>query len=170
MSPGRPIAGRPLIETFIAPLEAYALETAARGCRRILEIGSAFGFSTIVMAQTGAEVLAVDPHTGYDSWQTFQRNLNRYGVAGRVQAVRRPSQEALPHLVPGRFDLVFVDGDHSEAMAEHDIRHARRLVRAGGIIAVHDYTERWQGVKNAVNRELRGLPAWRIQTLYLAAP
>lgn len=166
---GRPIAGRPLVETFIHPIEAYALERAAAGASRILEVGSAYGFSTILMAQTGAQVLAVDPHTGYGSWDVFMANLNRYGVAGRVQPLRRASQDVLPGLAAEAFDLAFVDGDHSEAVAAHDCRHARRLVRAGGLIAVHDYTDRWPGVKLAVDRELRGLLAWRIQTLYLAA-
>lgn len=139
------------------------------GRRRILEVGSAFGFSTVVMAQAGAEVLAVDPHTGYASWEIFHHNLNRYGVAGRVQAVRRRSEEVLPGLPAGGFDLVFIDGDHGEHVAEFDCRQARRLVRAGGIVAVHDYTARWPGVQAAVDRELRGLPSWLIQTLYLAA-
>ncbi len=170
MTQGRLVAGRPLIETFVAPLEAYALATAAGGRQRILEVGSAYGFSTIVMAQAApaAEILSVDPHTGYQSWDTFNRNLDRYGVAGRVRCLRKPSQEVLPTLPAGRFDMMFVDGDHGEGPADHDVAHALRLVRAGGIIAVHDYTERWQGVKDAVDRRLRGLPAWRIQTLYLA--
>jgi predicted O-methyltransferase YrrM len=157
-----------MIETYISLIEAYALETAVRGRRQVLEVGSAFGFSTILMAQAGAQVLAVDPHTGYKSWDAFLHNLNRYGVAGRVQAVRRPSQTTLPGLPAGAFELAFVDGDHSEEVASFDLQQARRLVAAGGIIAVHDYTERWPGVKKAVDRELRGLAAWRIQTLYLA--
>jgi predicted O-methyltransferase YrrM len=42
------------------------------------------------------------------------------------------------HLEP--CDAVFIDGDHSEHAVLHESRLARRLVRAPGLIAWHDYS------------------------------
>jgi hypothetical protein len=36
-------------------------------------------------------------------------------------------------------DVVFIDGDHSEAAVRSDIASARRWLKPGGILAGHDY-------------------------------
>lgn len=165
--PSGPMKGYPPIETWISRLEAYALATAARG-KRVLEIGSAHGFSAVLMAQNGARITSVDPHTDYGSWTMFQQNLERYEVAQRVSCIRQRSQDVLPHLIPSWYELAFVDGDHSAAVAEHDIRWCLRLLQPGGILAVHDFTPRWPGVVEACERQaLRDRPHWRIETLLL---
>jgi predicted O-methyltransferase YrrM len=38
-------------------------------------------------------------------------------------------------------DLLFIDGDHTEAGVEADYRDYKHLVRPGGIIAFHDIVE-----------------------------
>ncbi|HHM06105.1 MAG TPA: hypothetical protein ENJ19_10245 [Gammaproteobacteria bacterium] len=40
--------------------------------------------------------------------------------------------------LPVKWELLFIDGNHSEAGVEQDYRH---LVRPGGIIAFHDIVE-----------------------------
>ena len=162
------LPNRPRIETFISLLEAYALACAAQGRRRVLEVGSAWGFSTVLLAQQGCMVYAVDPHEDFHSADVWAANCRRYRVAHSVVPIEKRSQEALPPLPEHTFDLMFIDGDHSEEVASFDCRQALRLVKPGGIIAVHDYTPRWPGVLQAVRRELRELPHhWLVQTLYL---
>ncbi len=163
------LPNRPRIESFIALIEAYALSTAAAGAPRVLEVGSAWGYSTILMAQAGSCVTAVDPHQDFGSRGRFFENVRRYGMLHRVKPVYEFSQNYLPSLADASFDLAFIDGDHGEPAASFDCQQALRLVRPGGLIAVHDYSPRWPGVISAVRRELRGLPHWQIQTLYLAA-
>lgn len=163
------LASRPRIETFVTLLESYALVTAAQGRQRVIEVGSQWGYSTILLAQQGCTVCAVDPHRDFNSAAMWAANCRRYGVASKVVPVEHFSQDALPQFSDAGFDLMFIDGDHSEALATHDCRQALRLVKPGGIIAVHDYTIRWPGVLAAVRRELRSLPDhWLIQSLYLA--
>jgi predicted O-methyltransferase YrrM len=163
------LARRPRIETYITLLESYGLMKAAEGKRRVIEVGSQWGYSTILLAQQGCTVYAVDPHQDFHSAAMWAANVRRYGMASRVASVEHFSQEALPQFTDAGFDLMFIDGDHSEEVASHDCRHALRLVKPGGIIAVHDYTMRWPGVLAAVRRELRCLPDhWLIQSLYLA--
>lgn len=160
---------RPRIESYITLLEAYALSTAAKGAACVLEVGSAWGYSSIVMAQAGAEVVACDPHLDFDSWDRFNANVRRAGLEHRIHPVRKFSQDFLPRVPDGSVDLMFIDGDHGEEIASFDCRQALRIVRPGGIIAVHDYSPRWGGVLIAVRRELKNLSThWLIETLYLA--
>jgi predicted O-methyltransferase YrrM len=134
----------PGISTSVTEAEAQELGRLALG-RRVLEVGSAFGFSAVVMALAGAErVTAVDPHDWIPgSLEGMTANLAAYGVADRVEIVREQSQAVLPALAAeeAQFGLVFIDGDHSAAAAAHDMRWALRLLGPGGAVAVHDVAE-----------------------------
>lgn len=138
--------GAPLISTSVTAAEASRLGQLACG-RQVLEVGSAYGYSAIVMARAGALVTAVDPHTGGtwlgDSHAAMTANVGVYQVASRVTIVRESSQDALPRLATegGRFGFVFIDGDHRYEAALHDIEWALKLLAPGGVLAVHDYAE-----------------------------
>src|SRR3954447_1297144 len=91
---------------------------------RIVEIGSFRGRSTIILslaAAQGVEVVAIDPHGGGDrgpqeitpdavrgdeDFRTFQDNLRRAGVEGRVRHVRLPSEAALDE-IPAPYELLY---------------------------------------------------------------
>ena len=107
----------------------------------VLEIGSAYGYSAIVIAQVAKLVTAVDPHTQFDSEATFIDNLIQHQVFERVRFWTGPAADVLPRLFARgqSYDLVFIDGDHLPGSVRHDLAWARRLVRAGGAIALHDY-------------------------------
>lgn len=130
------------IMTSLTQAEADRLALLAED-RNVLEIGSAYGFSTVVMALTGGEVTAVDPHTAMGSASAFHANLSRAKVERNVRPITKFSQEALPILARWelRFDLIFVDGDHTTAGVEHDLKWSLELLKPGGILAVHDVLE-----------------------------
>src|SRR5262252_170036 len=133
----------PAISTSVTAAEAAELACLAEG-RAVLEVGSAYGYSAVVMALAGARVTTVDPHTWIPgSLQAMQANLAAYGVSDRVEIIDEPSQAVLPWLAREglSFGLVFVDGDHSAQAARHDIRWGLQLLEEGGTIAVHDYLE-----------------------------
>lgn len=126
--------------------EGKALWDLARGeqdWRRVLEIGSYCGRSTICLAQTACMVLAVDPHDGRatpaprSTLEEMKGNLVRYGVDDRVQVLRGTVEDVSP--ADGPFDLVFIDGDHSVDSVRNDIQQARALLTPDGLIALHDY-------------------------------
>ena len=128
-------------------------EVAAPG--RIVEIGSFRGRSTIVLSRAaaeGVEIVAIDPHGGGDRGpqeidpdaergnednRTFNANLERAGVAGRVRHVRRMSNDALGD-VEGPIHVLYVDGAHRYAPARDDIAAWGRQVPLGGTMLVHD--------------------------------
>jgi hypothetical protein len=69
--------------------------------------------------------------------------------------------------VPFKFDLAFVDGDHSQAGVEKDARALFCLIDEGGYIAFHDYGhhgkagfEHVWGVKRAVDKLFNNNDDW----------
>lgn len=153
----RLVDGRePAIKAGVSDLEAAELRCLARGAA-VLEVGSAWGYSAVLMAKVARSLVSVDPHRDYDSFDTFTANLAAHGVADKVTAMVAGSRQALPELLAAgrRFDLIFIDGDHSAAAVSFDALWARHLVTPHGVIAFHDYNT---GVSAEVVEGLRG---WR---------
>jgi predicted O-methyltransferase YrrM len=166
--PWRPVAldGGPEILTSVTERETEVLRRLAAGAGEALEVGSAYGYSAIVMARAGARVTAVDPHAGElpGSLGIMQGNLQAY-QANTVTVSVGTSQEVLPRLPLGWFGLVFVDGDHTEATVAHDVEWAWKLLRPGGVLAAHDWDEgTCPGVRAALDR-LLGPPPELTDTL-----
>jgi len=131
------------------PEEYAILDRLVRHCRptETLEIGMANGGSTVVICRALRETGGVR-HTAVDP---FQRHPEYWASRGlkRVQAASLDSIFeliedfdfiALPRLLEqGRvFDFVLIDGWHSFDHTMIDLFYADRLLRDGGVLAVHD--------------------------------
>lgn len=155
----------PKILTALSPAEAEALQAVARG-RRVLEIGSQFGFSTVVMAEVAQLVVSIDWHRGdgnvgfMNSLTTFRENLERYGVGDRVIPIVARSQDSLPLLRPG-FHLLFHDGNHDYQTVRDDLTAAWPLITE--YILLHDYG-RFDGLTRACH-EVLGQPRQVVDSL-----
>ncbi|MEU3757345.1 O-methyltransferase [Streptomyces albogriseolus] len=131
-------AGLPPIA--VSPLQGKLLQLLARltGARRVLEIGTLGGYSTIwlgrAMPADGRLVtLEYDPRHA----EVAVRNIARAGLAGRVEVRVGPALESLPKLAdeqPPPFDLVFIDAD--KANNPHYVEWALRLTAAGSLIVL----------------------------------
>jgi len=110
----------------------------------VLEIGGYCGKSTICLAQKARSVLTVDPFDGRatpapgSTLKRFLDNIERYGVADRVQHWVGTSEYVLPKLTAD-YDLVFIDGAHDEESVRTDIELALSVLRPGGLLVFHDY-------------------------------
>jgi predicted O-methyltransferase YrrM len=137
--------------------ECAQLQRLASG-KVVLELGSDFGRSTIVLAQSAELVFAVDwhqgdPHAGHrDTAAEFIRNITRYGVRDKIVAVIGESSLAIPRMAESTFDFAFIDAFHEEKAAYADAMMIIPKMKAGGILAFHDYTVPHFGVKAAVDR------------------
>ena len=136
-----PMDSGPSIPTSLTPAETEKLRELASG-KVVLEIGSAYGYSAIHMAQAGAQhVFAVDPHAGElpNSLAVMRDNLVIHGVADQVTILLGMSQIVLPALnrAGAMFGFVFVDGNHNVAV-RGDVDSAFALAPR---VAVHDYGE-----------------------------
>jgi len=133
----------PFISTSVTVREAAELAGFADG-QAVLEIGSAFGYSAVMMALAGGQVTAIDAHSWIPgSLETMTANMAAYGVADRVAILCETSCSAMPRLAAGEasFGLIFVDGDHQAEPVRHDVGWALRLLAPGGVLACHDCSE-----------------------------
>ena len=131
---------------WLTEAEGQALYRLAEG-RRVLEVGSYQGRSTICLAYSALWVVSVDWHRGdagtgrADTLPAFCANLERYGVASKVRKVVARVQDVADLFAPGVFDLAFVDGAHDRESVLRDAEFARRVVRPGGAVAFHDWPD-----------------------------
>jgi predicted O-methyltransferase YrrM len=129
----------------------------SRGCRRVLEIGTADG-------RTAAQVLGACPSV--EAWQAVDIDPKAGGVChdARYRLWLRSGRE-----LPGcGYDCIFVDGDHSYAAVMADTAEARKLLAPGGLLVWHDAAN-VADVDRALN-ELRagGIPIRHISGTRLA--
>lgn len=129
-------AGLPAIE--VAPLNGKFLHLLARisGARRVLEIGTLGGYSTIWLAKAlphGGTVITVEAEAAHA--EIAQANLERAGVADRVQIRVGIAAEVLPTLDGAEtFDFVFIDADKESTPLYLD--WAARLGHPGTVVVV----------------------------------
>jgi SAM-dependent methyltransferase len=151
------------VKGWLTVNEGRKLAELARG-KRVLEVGSYHGRSTICMAQTAAKVVSVDWHKGDegagfgDSEPAFRANIKRYGVEDKVEVHVCRSDDFKSE---EKFDLVFVDGAHDQPAVVTDLCLAIRCLVPGGTIAMHDWD--YQSVQNARHEVLGS--EWRAQSV-----
>ena len=129
-------AGLPAID--VSPVQGKLLHLLARaaGARRILEIGTLGGYSTIWLARALPDdgkvvTLEIEPHHA----AVARANLDRAGLGKRVEIRVGPALDSLSALQgEDRFDFVFIDAD-KENNANY-VRAAIGLARAGALIVV----------------------------------
>jgi predicted O-methyltransferase YrrM len=125
-----------LPQIAVAPNQGKLLHLLAKmlGAKRILEVGTLGGYSSIWMARAlpadGRLVtLEFDPHHA----EVARANLKAAGLADRVEVMTGPALDSLPKLT-GPFDLVFIDAD--KANNPNYFAWAMRLTRPGSLIIV----------------------------------
>ncbi len=149
------------IPTALTEVEAVALTQLAAG-KRVLEVGSLLGFSTVTMARVAEHVTSIDPHEGYPvdnprpTWPLFNGNLEHFGVADQVTAFKADDSMLLAYEVledgEEAFEFAFID---ATGTYEDTIRIIERVVDVmhvdAPILAVHDYgIAAWPGAGEAV--------------------
>lgn len=132
------------IPSSLTPEEGRALAELAEN-RVVLELGAFLGRSTIILAQTALKLHSVDHHRGdahageVRTLDQYLGNLRRYGLDAEVVTHIGRFEDVLPALCPQYFDLVFLDGFHTQQAVERDLVWARAAVKPDGVIACHDY-------------------------------
>ncbi|KEO85195.1 O-methyltransferase [Tumebacillus flagellatus] len=97
--------------------------------KSILEVGSAIGYSAIVMARATDAVLTTierDPERA----QEARRNLERAGLTERVQLLEGDALEIIPTL--GEYDLIFLDAAKGQYPRFLELLHPH--LKSGGIL------------------------------------
>lgn len=140
--------------TMHSQQDARVLLDAAQGAGRVVEIGVYEGASALLLQRAlgaGAELHLIDPFGSHPDalpggWGASERATKRLlARAGRRLGQRAPAVHwhvALSHEVATgwteQLDMVFIDGDHSEAGCERDWLCWHPHVRRGGRVVFHD--------------------------------
>src|SRR5580698_2257704 len=128
-------AGLPKIAVSAQQGKFLSLLATAVGARRILEIGTLGGFSTIWLARgAGPDGRVITLEYEPKHAEVARANIDRAGVGDRVEVVVGPALETLPTVTQGPFDLVFIDADKENNPGY--LEWAVKLTRPGSMIVV----------------------------------
>lgn len=98
------------------------------GVKRVLEIGTAIGYSAIMMAlNTDCKVLSIEKNS--DSFLIAKENIKKCGLDDRIQIL---NQDALLAEIEGEFDLLFIDA--AKAQYLNFLNRFKNNVRKSGIV------------------------------------
>jgi predicted O-methyltransferase YrrM len=127
-------AGLPPIAVSAAQGKMLHLMALSIGAKRVLEVGTLGGYSTIWMARAlppGGELfsLEIDPRNA----EVARKNIARAKPVASVDVRLGPAIETLPTL-SGPFDFAFIDAD-KESNADY-FAYALRMSRKGSVIVV----------------------------------
>jgi len=128
-------AGLPKIAVSAQQGKFLSLLAAATGARRVLEIGTLGGFSTIWLARGAGPdgrvtTLEYEPKHA----EVARANIDRAGLADRVEVLVGAALDTLPSVTGGPFDLVFIDADKENNPGY--LEWAIKLTRPGSMIVV----------------------------------
>jgi predicted O-methyltransferase YrrM len=152
-------AGLPQIN--VAPNQGKLLMLLAQaiGARKILEIGTLGGYSTIWLARAlppGGHLITLEANPSFA--KVAYANIARAGLSSVVEIRVGPASDTLPGLVEqGPFDLIFIDADKPSTPTyfQWAVRHSRRgslivvdnVVREGAIVEASSEDPNVQGMR-----------------------
>lgn len=125
--------------------EARLLWGVASACEGpILEVGSYYGRSAVLLASLGREVHCVDPFSGFDSDDPtgdfvhgrFMMNMRERGIEN-VRLHRRKVEDWYP--LSNNFGFAYLDGDHTYEGTLNQIDKATDV--GAREMCVHDYAQ-----------------------------
>jgi predicted O-methyltransferase YrrM len=132
-------AGLPLVDVATARLLRTLV--LSLGARRILEVGTAIGYSATCMAlalPADSQLLTMEMDAGRA--ETARQNFVRAAVDGRVSVIVGDASRFL-HKVAGPFDLIFQDG--SKQLYEPLLDRLVDRLRPGGVLVTDNVL--WHG-------------------------
>jgi predicted O-methyltransferase YrrM len=156
-------AGLPAIDVSTAHGKLLHLFARMSGARRVLEIGTLGGFSTIWLAKAlPADGVVVTLEALPEHAEVARANFARAGVADRIDLRLGQALDSLAALVAegaAPFDLVFIDADKPNN--PHYLAWALKLSRPGTVI-VADNVVRGGDVLDAASRDanIQGIRAF----------
>ncbi|MGB5111169.1 MAG: O-methyltransferase [Mycobacterium sp.] len=127
-------AGMPAIEVSAQHGHLLCLFAKMTGAKRVLEIGTLAGYSTICLARgvgVAGRVVTLEYEPRHA--EVARTNLTRAGVADRVEVIIGAALDTLPTL-QGPFDMFFIDADKENNPAY--VEAAIGLAEPGALIVV----------------------------------
>lgn len=136
------------LRSVTQPADVRTLLGLARGRERIVELGTAAGWTAGALALTGARVLSLDPVV-VPQRARYLALLPR-ATRERITCVQAPGVEGVAH-AGGPVDLLFVDSTHERAATVAEVQAWRPALAPDALIVLHDFANpAFPGVTEAV--------------------
>ncbi len=150
----------------------------------VLEIGTLFGVGVAMIHEScrglfsSMHFTVIDPLIGHigrhdkssldpltktpATREMFIHNMQRMNIPESDYTIIEKlstEDEAIEQASKRRYNLLIIDGDHSNFGVRHDFHNYRHLVKRGGYIIFDDYgNPRWPGLTDFVDKEVAGMP------------
>lgn len=149
--------------------------------KTVLELGSMVGMSSYVIASVAKELDCIDTwddsfkHLAHDSLQlfayhetwisrhnnnppnmleTFKDNCKEYIDSKKIKIIQGKTSD-VANSIDKKYDIVFVDADHSYDGVKQDINNYIDKIKTNGTMIFHDYGGSWwPGVDKAVDESI----------------
>jgi predicted O-methyltransferase YrrM len=132
------------VPTIQVPLEVgrlLQLMVTQLDARRVLEIGTLFGYSTVLLAKAmNPDGFLISLEANPVHARLARQNVKRAGVAERVEIRVGAAADSLTRLSGERFDLVFIDADKESYLTY--LKSSLALTRPGSVIIADNL---WRG-------------------------
>ena len=160
LSSGVPIIRREM-QSFIKVL------LAVKKPERILEVGTAVGFSTLLMCEYGPEKLQVTTIENYEKRIPIAReNFAKAGRSHQITLLEGDAGQILRELEPG-FDLIFMDAAKGQYI--HWLEDAVRLLNPEGILLSDNVLQEGELIESRYLVERRNRTIYKRMRDYLYA-
>lgn len=118
----------PIIKPEVAAFLSFIIKI--KKPENILEIGTAIGYSAIVMANSYYRAHIVTIEKNIDRAQLAKENFNKAMLSDRIDIICGEGQDVLPNL-NNKYDLIFVDA--SKGHYKDFYEESMRLLNVGGL-------------------------------------
>jgi predicted O-methyltransferase YrrM len=120
--------------------EFLAVLVRATSARRILELGSSNGYSTLWLASAARAIGGTVTSVELADYKISlaRQNLARSGIASHVILLHEDGADVLERSPDGAFDFVFLDAERSEYSSWWP--DLKRVLRPGGLLVVDNAT------------------------------
>lgn len=119
----------PIVEPETAQLLRFFISLLKP--RRILEIGTAVGYSAILMARAGENAYITTIERYKKAAEKAAQNFKNEGLDGRIELIVGDAKDILPSLT-GAYDLIFLDAAKAQYLSF--LPHLTRLLSSGGVL------------------------------------
>jgi glycosyltransferase involved in cell wall biosynthesis len=150
----------------------------------VLEIGTLFGIGVAMIHENcrglfnNIHLTVIDPFTGHigrhdktsldpltkapATREIFVHNMQRMNIPKSDYTIIEKlstEDEAIEQASKRRYNLLIIDGDHSEFGVKHDFYNYRHLMKRGGYIIFDDYgNPNWPGLTHFVDKDVAMMP------------
>jgi predicted O-methyltransferase YrrM len=120
--------------------EFLAVLVRATDARRVLEIGTSNGYSTLWLAEAAREIGGSVTTVEFAEYKVglARANFSRAGLASFIQLVHDDAGRVLERSEDGAWDLIFLDSERTEYPRWWP--QLRRALRPGGLLVVDNAT------------------------------